>query len=212
MPKIVPIVEGDGEVDAVPILLRKLLDEMGRWEVQVARPKNAHGCGNLTKPGGVEKFVQLAWAEADCAAVLILMDAEKNCAKELATSFSRRVQAMGAYRPVVTVIAKCEYEVWFLASLETIAGTDLQGRPGLPASLQCPNDIEAIVGVKQWLSRQFPAERAYKETLDQAPMTHLLDIVLARERSRSFRRLWHAIEQALVAIDKSQVVVTPAGN
>lgn len=209
MAKIVPVVEGDGEVEAAPILLRKLLDERQRWDVQIARPKNTNGRGNLTKPGGLERFVQVAWLEPDCGTVLVLIDADKDCARELAEGFARRIQAIGVRRSVVVVVAACEYEAWFLASLETIAGRDLQGRPGLPAGLQYPQDVEAIVGVKGWLSRQFPGGRIYKESLDQAPMTRLLDTTRVRERSRSFRRLCHAIEQALEAIDSGQVIVTP---
>lgn len=209
MPKIVPIVEGQGEVEAVPALLLKLLWEMNRHDVQVGSPRNAHGCGNLTSPGGLEKFIQHCWKERDCGAILVLMDADEECPLEIARGFSERVQAMGAKHPVVTVIAKCEYEAWFLASLEKIAGEELQGRAGLPAELMYPGDVEARVGVKGWLSQQFPEGRIYKETLDQKPMTERLDTALARERSRSFRRLWHAVEQVLTAIDDDQVVVSP---
>lgn len=205
MPKIVPIVEGPGEVEAVPSLLWKLLREMGRYDVQVARPKNAHGCGNLTTPGGLEKFVTLAGLERDCGAVLILMDADEQCPVQLAQSFAGRVQTMGVKHPVVVVIARCEYEAWFLASLPTIAAT-----LGLPDGTEYAGDVEARTGVKGWLSGQLPAGQAYKETIDQATMTSLLDTSLARQRSRSFRRLCHAIEQALEAVDNGQVVVTPS--
>ena len=55
MPKIVPIVEGDGEVEAVPALLSKLLAEMQRFDIYVGDIANAHGCGNLTRPGRWER-------------------------------------------------------------------------------------------------------------------------------------------------------------
>ena len=47
------------------------------------------------------------------------------------------------------------------------------------------------------------------EAEDQAPMTQWLDTTLARQRSRSFRRLCHAIEQILDAMDAAGIVVTP---
>lgn len=209
MPKIVPIVEGPGEVDAVPALLYKVLQEMNRRDIQVAAVKNAHGCGNLTKTGGLERFVQYAWKEPDCGAILILVDTDKHCAKELAEGFAKRIQAIGVRHSVVTVCANREYEAWFLASLETIAGKDLGGRPGLPEGLQYPDDVEARVGVKGWLDSQFPKGRIYKETEDQILMTRLLDTVLVRNRSRSFCRLWHAVEEALKAMDSGKVIVTP---
>lgn len=207
MPKIVPIVEGPGEVSAVPTLLWKILIELGRYDVQIAQPKNAHGCGNLTKPGGLEKFVAYSWREPDCGAVLILMDADEECPKELAEAFVERIRIMGAKHPVIIIFANCEYEAWFLASLETVCAT-----LGLPVGLAYPGDAETKVGVKGWLSDQLPSGQAYKETIDQAAMTGVIDLALARERSRSFRRSCHAIEQALWAIDNRQVIVTPFGD
>lgn len=203
MPKIVPIVEGPGEVDAVPSLLGKILAQMGRYDIQVALPRNALGRGNLTKPKLLEALIADCSNERGCGAILILMDADKDCPVKLAQNFSRRAQAMGPRHSVVTVIAKCEYEAWFLASLETM--------PGLPEGLIYPGDVEARVGVKGWLDQHFfPPGRAYKPTINQMPMTKRLDTALARERSRSFRRLWHGVEQALAAMDQGQIIVTPA--
>ncbi len=209
MPKIVPIVEGDGEEKAVPALLSKLLAEMQRFDIYVGDTANAHGCGNLTKPNGIEGFVRNAWTKRDCGAILILMDADKQCPIELALHLSQRVDAMGIRFPVVIAVAKCEYEAWFLASLETITGQPLGARPGLPANLFYAEDVEGRVGVKGWLTRQFPDGRIYKETFDQEPMTRLIDPERVRQRSRSFRRLCHALEEAVNAIDMGQVIVTP---
>lgn len=209
MPKIVPIVEGDGEVDAVPALLSKLLAEMQRFDIYVGDVANAHGCGNLTRPGGVERFVGNACTKSDCGAVLILMDADKQCPVELARSLSQRVEAVGVRFPVVTVIAKCEYEAWFLASLETIVGQSFGGRPGLPSGLTYPGEVEGVAAVKSWITQSLPKGRIYKETLDQLAMTRLIDTDKARQRSRSFRRLCHALEETVVAIDSGERVVTP---
>ena len=190
MPKIVPIVEGVGEVEAVPKLLWKLLIELGRYDIEIAGPKNAKGCSNLTKKDGLEKFVNIAWSEPDCGAVLILMDADIHCPRTIADDFARRIQAMGIRFTVVIVLAKCEYEGWFL--------------PGL----NFPGDPEAKEGAKEWV-RQHVLGGTYKPSQDQVTLTQALDINLVRERSRSFRRLCHAVEEALTAIDNGQVVVTP---
>lgn len=206
---IVPIVEGQGDEKAVPLLLRKLLGEMNRWDIQIIRPKNAHGRSNLEKEEGLERFIQIALTEPGCAAILVLIDADENCAKQLAERFAERVRAAGVTVPVVIVCAKCEYEAWLLASLETMAGKDLKGKPGLPSGLQFEGDVESIRSVKGWLSRHFPGTRNYKEDSDQAPMTELLDTTMARQNSRSFRRLHHAIEQIVEAMNSGKVVVTP---
>ena len=203
MPEIVPIVEGDGEVTAVPSLLRKILLRAQRYDIQVARPKNANGRGNLTKVGGLEKFVKYSWKERDCGAILILIDAENECAELVARDFSNRVEAMGIVFPVVIVVAKRMYETWIVASIATIAG-----HLDLPAGLTPPLDVRRVSNPKAWIDRHFPRGRAYKETQDQEAMTHLMDLDLASS-TRSFQRLIHAVQQALDAMDAGSRVVTP---
>ena len=111
---------------------------------------------------------------------------------------------------MVIACAKRMYETWLLASLETIAGRDLEGRPGLAACSLSTADVEMIKSPKNWLNDRSPQGRAYKETEDQEAMTRLLDINLARGRSHSFQRLCHALEEALAAIDTGAKIVTPS--
>jgi hypothetical protein len=211
MPLIVPIVEGDGEIEAVPLLLRKLLIEQQCWTVDIALLKNAHGCGNLTTEGGLEKFVELAFRTPGCDGVLVLMDADEaeDCPATIAREFADRIAAYGARKPVSVVLARREYEAWFLASLGSIAGHPIRGRLGLPAQLVAPPDPEAIQGAKGWITRHLPNGRVYKETEDQAPMTHLLDTALTRQRSRSFRRFCAAVAELTSAITTGACTVTP---
>jgi hypothetical protein len=166
VPRIVPIVEGDGEVPAVPALLRKVLGYFDRYDIQIARPKNANGRGNLTKEGGLERFVQYAWKEPDCGAILIMIDSEGECPRDIAMALSRRVHAMGVIFPVFIVVAHYMYETWFLASIATIAG-----HRDLPSGLQSPEDAELIGNPKAWINENLPQGRAYKETQDQEAMT-----------------------------------------
>ena len=95
------------------------------------------------------------------------------------------------------------YETWFLASIGTIAG-----HLDLSEVLPSVEDAEAIGNPKAWINRCFPLGRAYKETQDQEAMTHLMDLDLATS-SRSFRRLRHAIDEAIKAIDTGARIVTP---
>lgn len=210
MPKIVPVVEGVGEKYAIPALCNKLLREYNRYDIHVDNePIEAKGRSGFTKAGGLERLAQLAWSRPDCAAVLILVDADGDCPETFAQEFTKRLLTVGVRCPVVTVVVKEEYEAWFLASLDTIAGKDLQGNPGLPASTRYTGDAEGKRGVKEWLTAQFPGSRAYTENADQLAMTRLIDPTLARANSRSFRRLCHAIEQILDAVDNNNIVVTP---
>ncbi|MGI4788377.1 MAG: DUF4276 family protein [Janthinobacterium lividum] len=182
---------------------------MSRNDIQIEIPQNAHGCTNLTNPGGIEKFVTNAWTKRDCGAVLVLMDADKKCPVRLATDFSQRVHAIGVRFPVVIVIAKCEYETWFLASLETVVDAPMESKLDLPIGLTYPGEVEGFAGVKGWITRQLPVGRSYKETMHQTSMTKLINLERVRQRSRSFRRLCHALEEAVNAIDQGLVIVTP---
>lgn len=203
MPKIVPIVEGDGEVTAVPLLLRRILTHLERYDVQIARPKNANGRGNLTKEGGLERFVTYAWKEPDCGAILVLLDAENECPKIIAREFSTRVEAMGVIFPVVIVVAKRMYETWIIASISSMAG-----RLDLPRGIVPPPDAEEVANPKRWIEEYFPSGRAYKETQDQESMTNLIEFDLA-SNARSFQRLLHGVQQALEAIDTGALIVSP---
>jgi hypothetical protein len=204
VPKLVPIVEGDGEVTAVPVLLYKLLHAMQRYDIQVAPPKCAHGRDNLRKPDGLERFVRYAWKEPDCGAILILLDAEEDCPLTLVTDFAPRINALGVLQPVIIVCANRMFETWFLASFNTLAG-----QMGLRAD-DPPADAEAVKNPKDWLNQRFPKGRSYKERTDQETLTRLLDPALAGAGSRSFRRLTQAIAEAVSAIDRGAKIVTPA--
>jgi hypothetical protein len=212
MPTLVSIVEGDGEVAALPILLNRLLKENRREDLRIARPKNAHGHTNLRKDGGIERFVELAFREKGCAGVLVLLDCDETseCPASVARKLAVRINAQSPRHPVAIVCARREYEAWFLASLETLVGKRIDQRPGLPANLKAPDQPEEIRDAKRWLSRQLPGSRAYKETEDQAPLSRLIDLDLARSRSRSFLRLSHAVENLLQAINQGTCQVTPA--
>ena len=56
-----------------------------------------------------------------------------------------------------------------------------------------------------------PAGRTYKETSDQASLTSRLDFELLLSRSRSFRRMRHAVEELVEACDAGTSPVTPLG-
>jgi hypothetical protein len=209
MPKIVPLVEGDGDVTAVPLLLRDVLASLQRWDFEIARPRNAHGRGNLTKQNGIERFVQLCLKEPGRDAVFILIDADADCAATTSGDLANRVRAIGVIVPVVIVLAKCEYEAWLVASIQSIAGKQLGGRPGIIAEATPPDQPEAVLNPKAWLSERMPRGRAYKETEDQAPMTSSLDLQVVLNSCRSFRRLRNGVQQLVQAVDTGNVIVTP---
>ena len=86
------------------------------------------------------------------------------------------LRALGLPFPSAVVLLHPEYEVVFLPCLDLMAGEQLGGRSGLdPGTVWDGETWEARRGVKEWLSRHFPRNRRYKPTLDQLPMTRMLD-------------------------------------
>lgn len=110
-------------------------------------------------------------------------------------------------KPVAIVVARWEYEAWFLANLDTV-GTVV----GLPEGTLYKGDVESERSAKGWIGRRLPPGRKYSETRDQARMTAHLDLESAAQRSRSFRRLRHALEQLVDAHLRDKLVVTPLPN
>src|SRR5438105_351430 len=83
--KIYPMVEGHGEVEAVPVLLRRLLAEAQCHGVGIGRPIRRTQ-SQLRSKEGIQAGVRLALLQPGCAAVVILFDGEDDCPKELAVS------------------------------------------------------------------------------------------------------------------------------
>ena len=97
-----------------------------------------------------------------------------------------QIAALAPPCPTAIVLMHPEYEVLFLPCLATMAGEKLDGRPGLQADTRWDGSSwEARRGVKEWLSKHFQSGRAYKPTLDQLPLTRLIDIQTLRKASVS---------------------------
>lgn len=176
------IVEGHGDVKAVPVLLRRLQQEYDpRLHLNVLRPFRA-GRYRLVKPGELEaKIESLARRLQTPRAILILIDAEDDCPKELAPDLLARARKARSDIPVGVVLAKHEFEAWFLAAIESLGG-----QRGLRDQLPPVPNSESIRDAKRFLTRNMPGSQAYSETADQPAMSALFDIQLARTRSDSF--------------------------
>jgi hypothetical protein len=204
MQKIVPIVEGDGEVDAAPRLITRILNHYNWSSTWYAGKAIRAGNPGYFKKN-IDRFLRVAELEADCSGILILFDLEDACPKQEAEHLAQEIQQLQLIYPTAVVFAHREYEVWFLASLHTMAGSF-----GLPQDIVCDRNIETIRDVKGWISKQMPKKpqpQIYKPTFHQAEMTKLIDVDAAIQASRSFRRLVHAIEEIVTTTELG--IVTP---
>ena len=192
--KIYPIVEGHGEVEAAPVLLRRLPAEAKCQSIGVGQPIRRTQ-SQLRSKEGIQAGVRLALLQPECAAVVILFDGEDDCPKELAASVRAWAREAAAGKPCDVVIAYREYETWFLAALES-----LRGQYGIPRDAATPANPESKRDAKGALEEFMPADRAYSETGDQPAMSAVFDMGQAHRRNRSFRKLVKAIGDLLTQL------------
>lgn len=181
--RVQPIVEGDGEVRAFPELLRRLRDESQTFGLVFNHPIRKHRWELVTE-AALRKVVRIALLQ-ECDGILILFDSDKECPRELAAKVQAWAREEARGKPCEVVIAHCEYEAWFLASLPS-----LRGHRGIRLDAIAPPDPESIRGAKEKL-------RANTETGsyvpdDQAALSALFDLSAAYRSCRSFRRLVRA--------------------
>ena len=192
--KVYPIVEGHGEVQATPVLLRRLLAAADCRNIGVGRPIRRTQ-SQLRSKEGIQAGVSLALLQPECAAVVILFDGEDDCPKQLAARVRIWALEVSQGTPCDVVIAYREYETWFLAALES-----LRGQYGIPKNAAAPANAESKRNAKGTLEEFMPLERAYSETGDQPSMSAVFDMSLAYRRNRSFRKLVKAVGDLLAQL------------
>lgn len=185
---IAPIVEGHGEVAAVPVLIRRVAARIApAVAVDVRRPHRIPR-SRLLRSGELERCARIAQADSPGANVLVLVDADEDCPAQLGPATLSRLGGADVGRAAV-VVAKHEYEAWFLASAEALGG-----RRGLRSPLAAPADPERVGGAKEWIQANRIDGRAYRPTVDQAALTAGIDIDIARNRSASFDKFCRVLE------------------
>jgi Domain of unknown function (DUF4276) len=185
MTSIACIVEGDGEVAALPVLLRRIgaLHTPDQW-VDVLPPIRVRRDRFLNKEDEFRR--QLLLASSKCGAsgwILVLLDADDDCPAELGARILERSRQVVAHHRISVVLANREYESWFVA-----AANSLNGHRGFTHDGHDEPDPDRPRDAKGWIKRRM-AGRSYSEITDQPAMSALLDLNLAFARSRSFRKL-----------------------
>lgn len=203
--KVYPIVEGHGEVDAAPLLIRRLFFEAQCHTIGVGRPIRRTQ-SQLRSKEGIQAGVRLALLQPECAAVIILFDGEDDCPKDLAAQVRTWASQAASGTPCDVVVAYREYETWFLAAIES-----LRGQYGIAQDAVAPVNPEAKRDAKGALEKFMPANRAYSETGDQPAMSQKFDMGLAHRRNRSFRKMVKTIGDLLAQLQQTIPVWPPAG-
>jgi len=190
------LTEGMGDQIAVPYLLRKIVESLGANEiVPAARPIKAGDINKLIRPGQLERFIVYGSSREDGDSVLLILDCDDSCPREVAREFLRRISAIQPpiTKPVGIAFLKKEFECLFFASLPSIAERYPEFGWKLD-KLDITQNMEDIRGAKGQLSRLMRTGRAYKETRDQVRFVSALDFDLLRVQSRSFRHCESVVE------------------
>ncbi|WP_404980689.1 DUF4276 family protein [Carboxydichorda subterranea] len=136
----------------------------------------------------------MALVKVDDPAILVLFDADDDCPATMGPGLLQMAeQVLGRQAPVAVVLAKAEYETWFVACLD-----QLHGKRGIRRDARVPHDPEAIRGAKEYLEQQMTPGRFYSETVDQPALTQLIDVERTRSRSPSFDKLWREVERLVL--------------
>lgn len=185
------IVEGHGECQSVPILIRRIAGQLDpQLEVQIPRPVRITK-SRLLKAHELERAVELAaMSIGSRGGILVILDSDDDCPATLAPSLIQRTQAARKDLPSSVVLPRREFESWFLA-----AAASLRGHRRFPGDLDIPPEPEEIVGAKEWLSRRIRSG-AYSPTVDQASLTQAFDLALAR-RAPSFDKCFREVTRLL---------------
>jgi hypothetical protein len=183
---IAPIVEGHGEVQALPILLRRLAAELApQVDLQLNAALRVKAASFLDESGSgyFEKYIELAARKAKPwpkSCVLILLDCEDLCPAELGPKILNRAANCRSDLTFLVILAHREYETWFIAAAESLRGVS-----GLADDLNSPANFESIRDAKGWLSERMA--NSYNEPDHQPKMTAIFNFDQAK-RAKSFNR------------------------
>ena len=185
------VVEGHGEVRAVPVLFRRMGHDIDpNVNLEVLQPIRRSRDSLVNKPGEheLERAVELAALKArPRGGVFVLLDSDDDCPAELAPRLLARAESAGMGLPVSVILPQREFEGWFLAAAESI-----RGRRGLPPDLAPPRNPEEIRGAKEWL-RERMRGGVYSETIDQPALAAMFDLNQARV-AKSFDKCYRELQ------------------
>lgn len=239
--RLVLLVEGEGDVDAVRVLVKRLLSEYSAFDAVSLdeKPLRIGGYSKIRRSkqfsksrehdfGEWRRHLQNALKRPNVGGCILLLDGdspvqvegEPFCAMRAARLLASEARKVGAGKlfSVAIVFVCMEFESWLIAGIESLLGKPFSdGRNGMPSVLpknvQVPANPElAPRDAKGWLRRVMAT--GYGATRDQAELARLVDLsaIRGRKEIRSFRRMESAIGEIVAAIRSGNHVATPCGR
>jgi hypothetical protein len=188
MKRLLPIVEGHGEIKAVPLLIRRILEAQEIYQVNILPPRRYGEYPTVAK--NFDNCFQAAIKEN--APILWIMDFDSKlyeCPVQEANNLLNRATKLRPGWPLKIAFFVKEYETLFL--IDEAASRAVF--PDIASNIVFPAAPEDIRDAKGWLSQYRPSGMAYKETVHQEKITARLDLDLLRARSPDFVHLERAI-------------------
>lgn len=189
MPNLLLVVEGHGELEAAPVLVRRIFNELfGEFDVDIDVQRRrclAHLRAN--EWSNFKRYLAAAFNEG--TPILWILDADDECAVDCASEMVEIANLVGLRQPFAVAFWIREWETMFLydwVNLRSAIGAIGQNGP--------PADPEQIRGAKEWITAQLPKNVIYKETVDQTRLSARVSIEFLRERYRSFRHFCNVLE------------------
>ncbi len=223
MRRLILFVEGNGEDDAVPTLVKRLLKER-RELYDILLDDAPFRVGLVDKLAKADfrdwkRYLGASLKRSNVGGVLLILDGDIEkvggkafCAAEVATSLAGAAMHVGAGKTfsVAVVFARQEYETWLIAGAASLAGQRLPDGRRIKTDAKAPEgDLETSPrDAKGWL--RGIVDGGYKPTRDQAALTKMVDLEAIRARElRSFRRLESAVASLLEAIRCNRPIISP---
>lgn len=176
MSVIYPIVEGHGDVSAVPVLVRRIAVE--RLKLPAPRILPAFRLPRTQfESARFLDAIELAARKvrnqvAAGGGVLVVLDSDKDLPCELGPRLLHRASSRRPDLAIRVVLACREFEAWFLAAAES-----LRGLSTIRSDALAPEAPEAIAGAKERLQQTLlrPGCR-YNETIDQQVLARKISL------------------------------------
>ena len=181
MGKVQLIVEGDGDIGAVRLLVKRILEKHELFDIELPRPHMRGEYPTVAKH--FNNFFLAAIKER--APILWVLDFDAKdytCPVAEANKLLAKAASLRPGWPIKIAFLVKEYETLFL---HDEAATRLVF-PDISKNASFPAHPESIRGAKEWLSKQRPSGSVYKETGHQVKITAQLDLDLLRTRSPDF--------------------------
>jgi|SRR3990172_1361700 len=187
MPKLLLIVEGDGDVVAIPTLARRVLGEfygIYDWNFETHRRKDmAHLVAN--DGANFKRYLQAALHEE--MPILWTIDCDDGCAVRNGCILSSYAQQIGVFQPMAFSFWVREYEAIFLYDPDTV-----KSKLGIQPQ-ELAGDLSQRRGVKELISSLMPRGKKYKERIDQPALTANINLELPKANYRSFQHFEKAL-------------------